>query len=370
MVISLNENIQRYIVNKRKGYVEKEAKETEDCHDCLRFDLGESDFGMDKALLSRIEKIDIHSLSKRYPSASYSTLISKIAAKYCLNHNNVVVGPGANELIERISRVFLNKGEICLVIHPTFYRFEDSSLRQTDNIIHIYLDKNNGFEWSEETVSAVRRHKEAKIVWICNPINPTGHLVPPEFIRDIVESMQDSIVVVDEAYGDYVSGWEKKSSRQLLNGNDNLIVLKTLSKYFGIAGLRFGYALSSEQIINALKSIQLEFDITGVTQKIVESLLETKDPNKELAGIVELERTRVLRSIDLMKNIEYVDSKTNIIILKHKKKDLFNELKKHKILTTCMNNCRGIDNMGYTRLTIQTNSEMNKKLVGALRQID
>lgn len=367
MVISLNENIQRYIINKRKGYVEKDSEE---CNDCLRFDLGESDLGMDKALLSKIERIDLHSLSKKYPSASYNVLISKIATKHYVNQNNVVVGPGANEIIERISRIFLNKGEISLIIHPTFYRFEDSSLRQTDNIIHIYLEKENGFKWSEETVSAVRKHREAKIIWICNPINPTGLVVPTEFIREIVETMQDSIVVVDEAYGDYVAGWERIGSTQLLNDNDNLIVLKTLSKYFGIAGLRFGYALSSEQIINALKSTQLEFDITGITQKIVELLLDIKEPNKEVRGIIEQERGRVLRSIGLMKNIEYVDSKTNIIILRHKTKDLFCELKKNKILTTCMNNCRGIDNLGYTRLTIQTNSEMNKKLVNALRQIN
>jgi histidinol-phosphate aminotransferase len=367
MVISLNENIQRYLVNKRKGYVEKEADE---CHDCLRFDLGESDFGMDRTLLLKVGKMDIPSLARHYPTASYNNIISKIAARHHLNQNNVVIGPGANELIERISRVFLNKEDTCLVIHPTFYRFEDSSLRQTDNIIHIYLEIHNSLAWSEETVSAVKRHKEAKIVWICNPINPTGQIVPPEYIKEIVESMQGSIVVVDEAYGDYVPDWEKKSARQLLNWNDNLIVIKTMSKYFGIAGLRFGYALSSEQIINALKSIQLDFDITSVTKEIVESLLDINDPNKELCRIIEEERGKVLRSINMMRNMEFIDSETNTVLLRHKNKNLFYELKKNKILAANMNNCRGIDNLGYTRLTIQTNSEMNKKLVNALRQID
>ncbi len=361
-MVNLNTQIYNYKVNKAKGYVDKEEITPSGFH---RFDLGECDAGPDKRITFDINA----SLVKRYPE-SYHKVKELIAKRFKTRQDLIVIGPGLNEIIERITAVFLNNGDKVLILNPTFFRFEDACRRRTNNVKHIYLKEETGFSLTENALRDIMRETNEKLIWLCNPVNPTGKLLPLDLIEEIVKSKPQTLVIVDEAYLEYVDDYERFTALQLLSRYDNLVVLRTVSKFYGLAGIRFGYAFSCERVINALKSIQLEFDVSAPTLHIAEQFFTIQDPSESNRGIILAEKERIESALLQIKSIKHVPSNTGILLVKHNTKRTYLELLKHNILTADMNTCRGIRNLNYVRVTVQTDKAKNDILLCALRKMD
>ncbi|HJU47301.1 MAG TPA: histidinol-phosphate transaminase, partial [Gaiellaceae bacterium] len=155
-----------------------------------------------------------------YPDGGYRELCSAAAHYAGLQAENVVIGAGADDLILLSARVFLGSGRRAAIAEPTYSMYRIAT-------------RLTGAE-------VVDGDEQAELVWRCNPENPAGTIVEPEELADLARGRPESIVVVDEAYYEY-SG---RSCAPWVDELPNLVVVRTLSKAFGFAGLRIGYALA------------------------------------------------------------------------------------------------------------------------------
>jgi len=301
----------------------------------------------------------------------YEKLIDKIAEKFKINCNQITIGAGASEVIDRISRTYLSNSRDCIIYEPTFFRLKDSALKCTSNISAIRLNKECNYQITKKEIKLLNNFRDNSLVWICSPNNPAGSITPLETVKEIAEENPEKLICVDEAYGDYLVDWDENySAVNLIDNCKNVLVIRTFSKLLGLAGLIIGYAIGDEDIINPLNDTRLDFPITDVSEKISLKVLDNWDKFKEMAVDIADRREEVQSKLDELKNIEYMPSKTSIILMRHKNRFLHKELLADNILTANMNTCDGINDERWIRATIQLDNNENTHLLNALKKVD
>ncbi len=202
-----------------------------------------------------------------YPEGGY-TALREAAAAYCgVLPEQIVVGAGADDLILLVARAFLASGRSAVVSEPTYS-------------LYAVATRLAGAEVAAD---------EGDLVWLCNPNNPTGELVPPEEVAAFARSRPEALVVVDEAYVEYAPGG---SVVPLLE--PNVVVIRTLSKAFGLASLRVGYAVAPVEIAAELESRRAPAPISGPAARIATAAL--LDPRLDVEQTA-AERDRVRASL-------------------------------------------------------------------------
>ena len=185
---------------------------------------------------------------------------------------------------------------------------------QQAELLECPLDGNNNFALSLEKLKNSWR-PNCKIIMLCNPNNPTGTLVDLEFIATLCELYRDrSLIVVDEAYIEFT---ESTSAISLINQFDNLIILRTLSKAYGLAGIRLGSMIAQASIIEAIKKITAPYTIPTTTLEIAQQALSTKHWFISAIKKIQLEREKLFTQLSTISWIEKIyPSKTNFILIK------------------------------------------------------
>ena len=182
----------------------------------------------------------------RYPEPQPARLKMAMAALYGVAPENLVITRGADDAIDMLVRTFCRPGEDAVSIcKPTFSAYSHFVQLQGARLLEVPLDPNFDFH-ADALIAAVKDEPSLKLAFICSPNNPTGNEIAPEELLKVVDSLCDTIIVVDEAYLDFAS------TPSVVNeaiGRPNLIVLKTLSKAFGLAGARIGCAIGEPELI-------------------------------------------------------------------------------------------------------------------------
>ncbi len=247
--------------------------------------------------------------------------------KSALCPENLLFTVGSLEGIDLLLRTFAepNRDVMC-VIHPTFSAYEHWALLHNLKVEKILLRGGSLTSFSIEDVLKIN----PKMVFLCNPNNPTGTTLDPGLIEELCESL-DGFVIVDEAYIEFS---KTSSSIFCLNKYSNLIVLRTLSKAWGLAGIRCGIVIADELIINALRYTQLPFGFSSFSQiKVTERLYHSRETFLSWEKIKK-ERDDLIKHLSPLKGILRVfQSETNFIMLVLKNFQKTMELlKQHKIL--------------------------------------
>ena len=204
----------------------------------------------------------------RYPDGSYRELREAAASYTGLALENVVVGAGADDLILLVAQTFLGPGARAAIAPPTY------ALYRIATTLH--------------GATVVGPDEDAELVWVCNPNNPTGSWVEPEEILELAHRRPESIVVVDEAYVEYGA----HSCAPWVDELENLVVLRTLSKAFGFAALRVGYALAHPQTATLLTERRAPAPLSGPSAAIAAAALRDPRLGDVEATIAERERMR------------------------------------------------------------------------------
>lgn len=274
-----------------EGYEGREEKEG------IHLDKNENSFGLPKDLKDEIFEELKETPLNRYPPIDPVVLREKIAEYIGSSKENIVLGNGTDPLLPLIYQLF--KSEQVVINPPTFAMYSFYAKREGLTVNRIPLDGDFEISCRGDLM------KEPSIVCICSPNNPTGNVQPREKIIDVLET--DNIVILDEAYAEF----SDTSFLDLIEEYDNLIVLRTLSKAFALAGLRVGYAVGSPQIIDSLRSIRTPYSLSVLSIKIAIKALENKDTiQKSIDRIVD-ERERIINEF---KNYAH-PSDTNFILL-------------------------------------------------------
>jgi histidinol-phosphate aminotransferase/imidazoleglycerol-phosphate dehydratase/histidinol-phosphatase len=182
----------------------------------------------------------------RYPEPQPARLKMAMAALYGVQPENLVITRGADDAIDMLIRTFCRPGEDAVSIcRPTFSAYAHFVRLQGARLLEVSLDENFDFH-ADAFIAAVKDEPSLKLAFICSPNNPTGNEIAPEELLKVADALQDTIVVVDEAYLDFAS---TPSVVDEAARRPNLVVLKTLSKAFGLAGARIGCAIGEPELI-------------------------------------------------------------------------------------------------------------------------
>lgn len=367
--MKLNKTAKNYLRNKTAGYLSKDQK-NDDLDKYLRLDLGENLLTKCQ-LINKLSALKTEALSY-YSDPSNSRIKQKIAGLYNVSDKNVMIGNSSNEIIDLLPRILIGKKNKVIIITPTFFRYIDSSLKAGGKLVRIGLKQEDQYCPTPKIIDDICEASiqyQASIIWICNPNNPTGEIYKLEDIEKIVKT-SSGLVVVDEAFYEYCDLENKYSAINLTNKYSNLLILRTLSKAYGLAGLRLGYALSHPKTISILENYQDTLLMTsGLIVKIAETALENLHYLKKSIKETQKQKIWLYSEISKLPDLEIgADTKTNVYILRHKNKDLFQELLKQNILTADFRKADGLQNLGYVRVTIG-DKKKNITLLKALKEV-
>ncbi len=301
---------------------------------------------------------------QHYPDLHSSGLISSLKKYTGIHESNLIVGNGAIELIYNFCNSFLSKKHVLIPV-PTFGEYESASKLANCNVV--FFKTMNIVENLESFISKIPVNG---CVFICNPNNPTGTLLlKKQLIKIILAAKRKfSFVFLDECFIELVP----KSNQSILNlikKYDNLFVLRSLTKSFGLAGIRIGYAVASKQIIDILKRTKIPWNVNVLAQEAGVAAIKNKSHLTKSKSIIKKEFNFLKKQISSIPNFECYDSSTNFILIKTKQDStkLQQKLLKHKILIRDCKSIRGLNNH-YIRIAIKSHKD-NLKLIAALEAV-
>ena len=225
-----------------------------------------------------------------YPRGDAPKLIDAIAKKYGVNTNQIVIGNGSDEIIDMVGKAFIRQGDNCVGITPTFSVYKFTTLSNGADFIGV----GEGETRASLDDLAKTINGKTRVAFICNPNNPTGAYYTESEIRDFLKKVpQNVLVFLDEAYSEFATASDYPNLFASLEQYPNLFINRTFSKIYGLAGLRVGYAMSSESVIKAMWKIKPPFDVNQAAQVAAIAALGDVDHVRNtqamnLAGIQEL----------------------------------------------------------------------------------
>ncbi len=312
------------------------------------------------------EYIKVAKNFKRYPDSDGTFLRKVIAKKFKLDVNRIILGNGSDQVFELICKAFLNKNDEVVMSQYSFIIYRIYS--KINFAKPIYASENNLTCSVDNILSCVTAR--TKIVFIANPNNPTGtYISKNEMLRLRKKLRSDILLVVDDAYFEYINFNDYENGLKLFSRSKNVIITRTFSKIYGLAGLRVGWAHSSRDIINALYKVKPPFNVSRPA--LFAASVALKDViwlNKEINHIRKL--SKKFYEIFEQLNIHTNRTSVNFLLInfdrvKKNSKQVFFALAKKGILLRQMD-VYSLKNS--LRVTIGNNKE-NLKLISELKKI-
>ncbi|MCP4305331.1 MAG: histidinol-phosphate aminotransferase family protein [bacterium] len=240
-----------------------------------------------------------------YPAANYRTLRDAASMVSGLDPEQIVPGAGADELILLCGRAFLDRGDTALATTPTYPLYEIATL-QAGAVLQPVPASPPDFEFPVDDV--VRAARDADLVWLCAPSNPIGNAVSDDAV-DAVIAATDGLVVIDAAYAEFSgTDWSVRVAR-----HHNVIVLRTLSKAYGIAGARVGYAMAHPDLIAAIDGIRPPGSISSVSVELGIAALENPQSMRATVATVQELREELTLSLASL-GLRALPSQTNFVL--------------------------------------------------------
>lgn len=299
----------------------------------------------------------------RYPAPAQQKLRDLIAQWRGVRKENVFVGVGSDEGIDLLYRIFCRPGKDRVLITPPTYGMYNVSANIHDIAVDKVLLSENGFQPRVDAIlDAVTKH--TKILFLCSPNNPTGNSFEEDRIRRIIREFP-GIVVLDEAYIDFSDhqSWAPKVAEY-----PNLVVLQTMSKSFGLAGIRLGISYASENIIDYMMKVKPPYNINALTSRYAIKAFENLNTIQFKADALKKERKKLRKKLDKLTLVETIyESDANFLLVKmDNAKTIYNQLVNRNIIVRFRGNEPLCEDC--LRITVGTPDETDQ-LIAALKEI-
>lgn len=306
-----------------------------------------------KALKREVERIGL------YPDPRATELKKEIANYAGVKVGCIAVGNGSDELMELASRAFLDPGDGWLIPLPTFAMYE---LVCRGNGGKPKFFKLPNLEWRPEYLR--RALGEARLAFLGRPNNPTGNGISADGLKDLLRS--GKLIIVDEAYVEFA----RNSVTKLVPRFENLIVLRTFSKAFGLAGLRVGYAVGNPRLIKVLESIRAPFNVNRMAQVAAITALRDRSYLCKVVDAIRKEREYLRGELSKL-GLRVLPSDANFLmvnvgILRTNAPKLCDYLARKGILIRDLSNFKGAGS-GWVRISVGK-PEQNRKLLKVIKR--
>jgi len=221
-----------------------------------------------KEILTNFEKF------ARYPDGGSIILKEKVAEFLKVDKKQLIFGAGGDEVIQMISRSVLSPGDNIIQAFPTFPQYEHHAIIEDADVQNIPLQ--NGVHDLDGMLAAI--NDKTKIIWVCNPNNPTGTYVNETALKEFLNAVPSHVlVVVDEAYVEYVTAADFPSTLALIAQYPNVVVLRTFSKVYGLASFRIGFGVGNVDFIQDLEVGRLPFNTGTISQEVAVAALSDQE---------------------------------------------------------------------------------------------
>ncbi len=312
-----------------------------------------------KLLGSWMKKIPV------YPDHNSKKLKKQLSSYLGISASNLVVGNGATEVIYNFCRAIIGKNTHVLIPIPIFGEYE-AAVRLCAGKLQFFKTMN----LEEDLAQFMKKISTNGVVFVCNPNNPTGALISKKSIIQIAKhaKTKNAMVFVDECFME-LTQTPQQSVIDQIQKLDNLFVLRSLTKSFGLAGLRVGYGVGNKSLASILNKIKIPWNVSGLAQEAAITALSERDFLAKTRKLIKAESAFLQNYISELDDFSCFATTTNFILIKTKinSKRLQKKLLQKKILIRDCSTFRGLT-QNYIRIAVKTHKE-NLKLVTALERL-
>ena len=311
-------------------------------------------------------------LIRFYPDPNPVEFKSEIA-KYVghgVEEENIILGNGSIELIYTITEI-LPRGFKSLIPVPSFSEYEKAALRVGGEAVFVQLPENFALE-TEKIKRAVTG--DTKIMCICNPHSPSGTLYSKETVLDLVDfcHKKDVIFSVDENYIEFAEKGQDTTLAGMVKEYENLFVIRSVTKFYGMPGIRLGYGIAAPDLINKLENVRLPWSINGLAGVATLAAFNDTEFIQNTKQTIAKERAQLTKNLNEIEGLHVYPSVTNFVLVKILNRKITSTklkemLAKENILIRDCCTFVGLDD-SYFRITVRS-AEDNQKLAETLKEI-
>jgi len=325
----------------------------------------ENPYGTSPKVREFLENLSIdHAI---YPDGYASNLRQEVALSVGVNENQLLFGNGSDEIIMIISRALLQPGVNTVMATPSFSQYSHNAIIEGAEVREVQLK--NGSHDLQEMLRQIDGN--TAVVWLCSPNNPTGTLIEQTELEDFVQKVpKDVLIVLDEAYFEYINDPTYRNSIEFIKNHENIIIMRTFSKAYGLAGFRVGYAIAQEELIFRLDPVRAPFNNTVISQAVASIALQDTSFIEDCR--IENEKgKKQYEEFAKEHSLHIYPSQGNFVLLEVKSDSdaVFEELMKKGYIIRSGN---ALGTPGYIRVTIgtkQQNEDFLQKLSEVLTQL-
>ncbi|MCL2477478.1 histidinol-phosphate transaminase [Candidatus Bathycorpusculum sp.] len=320
-----------------------------------------------------VEAVKEHArLIKFYPDPN-PVEFKKTLADYVgqgIKAENVLIGNGSIELIYMITELFEQNFDAIIPV-PSFSEYEKATLRSGGKITFVQLPADFSLENAKikEAISP-----DTKIMCLCNPHSPSGRLYKKPEIMELVEFCQkkDIIFSIDENYIEFAPDGQQHTVAGMVQKYENLFVIRSVTKFYGMAGLRLGYALAASSLIEKLETIRQPWSINGLACQVTQAALNDQEFTTTTKETINKNKEQLTNDLNQIKGLQVYPSTTNFLLIKLTNPNLTStslkeQLAKQRILIRDCSTFMGMDNK-HIRITVRSTKD-NNQLVEKIKQI-
>ncbi len=316
--------------------------------DFIKLNTNENPYPPSPLVLSRLKEA-ISPKLRLYPDPLGKRLREKISQVYEIDSQRIILGNGSDEILSIIMRAFVGRGDTIVNLYPSYTLYKVLARIQEARIAEIDLN---------EDYSLPREIPQGDLILITNPNTPSGTLIPQSRIKDLCKEKK-GVVVLDEAYVDF----SRENCLQLSSQFENLIILRTLSKSFSLAGMRIGFGIASRGLIAGMLKVKDSYNLNQLSLVAAEAALNDLEYTRKNIQSIISQRKLLSQSLKGLGFFVY-PSEANFVLAKSSRaREIYDKLRKRKILLRYFDEPRLRDAL---RITIGTPEEM-QKLTEALK---
>ncbi len=328
--------------------------------DCVKMASNENPLGPSPMAVEAVRR----SLSSAhlYPDARSLRLREALSRRLGVDADRILITHGADEVFDLLAYAFLDRGDRVVVGDPTFSSYELAARTMGAEVVRVPLRE------YRQDIPAMLGSVDArtKMMVLCSPLNPTGTTVSAAELEEALAGLPaETLLVLDEAYLEYVDDPEHPDSLRYFASDPRLVIARTFSKIYGLAGLRVGYALCWPPVREALEKVKLPFNVNRLAQVAAEAALEDEEHLERSRESNRQGKRKLYRVLEEC-GFRYVPTQANFILVHNgEHHDLFTELLRRGII---VRDGAALGIPGHVRITIG-DEEQNRRLEAALREI-
>lgn len=318
-----------------------------------------------KAILNNLDKIN------QYPDRDGLELRDEVSRTFNLpSRNNVILGNGSSELIHLFAEAFIEKRDRALIPIPTFGEYEVAVKKMGGEVI--YVRPKSNFTLDTHSILKTLEERRFKCVFLCNPNNPTGLLIPKEDVDSVLEACveADCLLFMDEAFMDFVEGGFTYMREAC--SIPNLFVIRSMTKFYGLAGLRVGYGVGYKELVGFVERVKPPWNLNLLAQVASIEALRDGEFAHSIRRLVGKERSFLLEGLRKIRGLEPLPSVANFILVDIRgsglnSRELTRALLKKGVL---VRDCSSFQDLGeeYIRVAVRSRED-NLKLLDSLREV-